>query len=80
MDTLRSVAEGFRFFGHSKLEISGDAKNWSADIVAKIEETLKTVADRGDFVQSLYEGTLGSKEDGAYPGRNGRGTVTEISK
>ena len=80
VDTLRSVAEGFRFFGHSKLEISGDAKNWSADIVAKIEETLKTVADRGDFVQSLYEGTLGSKEDGAYPGRNGRGTVTEISK
>ena len=41
-----------------------------------ILEVLKKVAARGDFVASLYEGDLGDREDGAYPGRSGKGTVT----
>ena len=39
---------------------------------------LRRLSDRGDFVASLYEGILGDKEDGAYPGRAGKGTVFEI--
>jgi len=77
VDTLRAVAEGFRFFGHTSIEPSAQARAWSGEIESGIEGVLRRVADRGDFVQALYEGILGNLEDGAYPGRNGRDTVLE---
>ena len=43
-----------------------------------IEKVLEAVAKKGNFVDALYQGLLGSREDGAYPGRAGRNTV--ISK
>jgi hypothetical protein len=76
IDTLRAVAEGFRFFGHSKMEINGHAKAWSEKIVEGIEGVLAEVAERQDFVKAIYDGVLGSREDGAYPGRAGQNTVT----
>lgn len=75
VDTLRAVGEGFRFFGNSRLEPSFQARAWSEEIEAGIERVLRQVVDRGDFVQALYEGILGNREDGVYPGRNGRETV-----
>jgi len=39
--------------------------------------TLKEVAEKGDFVQSLYDGLLGNREEGAFPGRAGKNTVQE---
>lgn len=75
IDTLRAVGEGFRFFGGTKLEPSAQALAWSRDIEEGIERVLRQVANRGDFVQALYEGMLGSREEGAYPGRNGKDTV-----
>ena len=80
IDTLRAVSEGFRFFGHSQLSISANAQKWSEQIVDGITGVLEQVAQREDFVQSLYEGALGSREDGAYPGRAGANTVETISK
>ncbi|MGB9802462.1 cobalamin B12-binding domain-containing protein [Desulfofundulus sp.] len=78
IDTLRAVKEGFRFFGHMELAMTERAEQWSDEIVSGIENVLSQVVEKGDFVQALYDGVLGSREDGAYPGRNGRGTVIEI--
>jgi hypothetical protein len=75
VDTLRAVGEAFRFFGHSRMEVSKQAQAWSEEMVSGIEEVLTKVARTGDFVQALYDGVLGSKEDGAYPGRAGQNTV-----
>jgi len=77
VDTLRGVDEAFRFLGQDQLRPSPSAEKWAEEIVKGIEEVLTKVAARKDFVASLYEGLLGSKEDGAYPGRAGKGTVTE---
>jgi len=78
IDTLRGVQEGLRFFGQAKIAPTAEAEKWADELTSKIRATLQTVADRGDFVQSLYEGLLGNREEGAYPGRAGRGTVTQI--
>lgn len=77
IDTLRAVSEGFRFFGHSRMQVSAQAKEWADKIVKGIESVLEAVVARGDFVQALYDGILGSREDGAYPGRAGANTVIQ---
>jgi len=77
IDTLRAVSEGFRFFGHSRMEVNAKARQWADKMVEGIEGVLETVAARGDFVQALYDGLLGSREDGAYPGRAGADTVVQ---
>lgn len=76
VDTLRGVEEAFRFLGRDELRPSTNAEKWATEIVQGIEDVLTKVAERKDFVASLYEGYFGSKEDGAYPGRAGKGTVT----
>lgn len=80
VDTLRAVAEGFRFYGQSKFTPSETAERWAKDIVDGIEKVLSAIVDKGDFVGALYDGILGSKEDGAYPGRAGAHTVTRKDK
>jgi methylmalonyl-CoA mutase cobalamin-binding domain/chain len=75
IDTLRALAEGFRFFGSYQAKVSEQAVRWADELVLGIESVLKEVVRHGDFVKALYDGVLGSKEDGAYPGRGGRNTV-----
>ncbi|MCR4441013.1 MAG: cobalamin-dependent protein [Peptococcaceae bacterium] len=75
IDTLRAVQEAFRFFGQAGIKPTGQAEEWAKKMVGDIQEVLESVADKGDFVQSLYDGLLGSVAEGAYPGRGGRGTV-----
>ncbi|MTV48053.1 cobalamin-binding protein [Heliobacillus mobilis] len=77
VDTLQAVAEGFRFFGEGRITPTVHAQQWADEMVDKIEAVLKEVAQSPTFVEALYAGLLGSKEEGAYPGRGGRGTVTE---
>jgi len=74
-DTLRAVQEAFRFFGRAGIKPTGRAEEWAEKITEGILEVLESVADKGDFVQALYDGLLGSVAEGAYPGRGGRGTV-----
>ena len=76
IDTLRAVSEGFRFFGHSRMEVSPTAREWADQMIEGIEGVLEKVAASGDFVRALYDGLLGSREDGAYPGRAGAETVS----
>ena len=64
-----------RFQGSLKASLSPAAEVIKEEIHAKITETLTVVAERGDFVASIYEGLLGSQEDGLYSGRVGAGSV-----
>ncbi|MFN3282701.1 MAG: B12-binding domain-containing protein [Pseudothermotoga sp.] len=75
IDSLRAIADAYRFFGDAKIEPTKRAFEYAKMIKDCIFETLKKVAERGDFVASLYEGLFGTKEEGANPGRAGRGTV-----
>ncbi len=78
IDTLRAVGEGFRFFGQTPVATTPQMEAWRDSIVSGIDDVLNKIVMKGDFVQSLYDGILGSREDGAYPGRNGKDTVTTI--
>ncbi|MBA7549070.1 hypothetical protein ES705_41543 [subsurface metagenome] len=75
VDTLRAVKEVFRSFGHIKIKPTYKAKKWSNELVFQIEKVLENVLRKGSFVKALYDGELGSREDGAYPGRAGKDTV-----
>ena len=77
VDTLRASAEVFRFFGRAKMEPTPKAREWAEELVEGIEKVLEQVAGAPSFVDALYSGLLGNPEDGAYPGRTGRGTVAE---
>lgn len=75
IDTLRAVAAALRFYGQTTVSQTKQMEIWRDQLIAGIDEVLGNVAAKGDFVQALYDGVLGSREDGAYPGRNGRDTV-----
>lgn len=77
VDTLRAVKEMYRFLGTCTINPTPKAAEWADQLVKDIELTLREVIRKGCFVQALYDGVLGSREDGAYPGRAGRNTVTE---
>lgn len=77
VDTLRAVKDELRFQGSVKATITPKIEAIKDEIHEKITETLAAIAERGDFVASIYEGLLGSQEDGLYPGRTGSGTVIE---
>ena len=77
VDTLRAVGETFRFFGESTIRPTEKAQAWAEEIVEGIEKVLRRVAESPTFVDALYQGVVGDQEDGAYPGRSGRGTVVE---
>jgi hypothetical protein len=79
IDTLRAVKEAFRFFGQAGIKPRENSRKWAEELVAGIYQTLVEVAKAGDVVQALYDGLLGSREEGAYPGRAGRNTVSDQS-
>jgi len=78
VDTLRAVGEGLRFFGQARISPTERAEVWADRLVEDIREVLRAVYERGSFVLAIYEGLLGTREDGAYPGRAGRGTVRPV--
>ena len=75
IDTLRAVQEAFRFLGKAEIKPTHKAKEWSNELVSQIEKVLENVLKKGSFVAALYDGILGSREDGAYPGRAGKDTI-----
>lgn len=78
VDTLRAVKENFRFFGQAKIQPTERAQQWAEEMVAQIEEVLSNVVKINDFVEAMYQGALGTRDEGAYPGRAGRDTVTGV--
>lgn len=78
IDTLKATAAALRFFGHGGISPTSEADEMASRLRDDIVNVLKRLSERDDFVASLYEGILGDKDDGAYPGRAGKDTVTEI--
>ena len=76
IDTLRAVSEAFRFFGQATVTPTERAQSMADELLVGIESVLADVEAQGDFVQALHAGCLGSRADGAYPGRTGKDTVT----
>ena len=78
IDTLRAVGEACRFLGQATIQPTEKAQDYAKMIVEGIEQTLQDVLDKGDFVEAVHAGALGTRAEGAYPGRSGRNTVTQI--
>ncbi|CQR74630.1 L-beta-lysine 5,6-aminomutase beta subunit [Sporomusa ovata DSM 2662] len=78
IDTLRAVQDSFRFFGQASIQPTNQADKYAEQITAGIEKVLDDVLATGDFVTAIHKGVLGSREEGAYPGRTGKDTVTTI--
>lgn len=79
VDTLRAVRDLLRFFGSTGINPSAQAQIYQQEIHEKIIISLEQIAQRGDFVASIYEGLLGNQEDGLYPGRIGAKTIIQKS-
>lgn len=75
---LHGIGETFRFFGETDVAPSPQVKGWTEELIAQINLTLKAVAGAPSFVDALYAGLLGNKEDGVYPGRAGRNSVITL--
>ncbi len=75
IDTLQGTGEAFRFLGSARMQPTPKAEEWAEELTENILKVLKEVVKNGSFLDSLYQGILGSQKEGAYPGRNGRGTV-----
>ncbi len=75
IDTLRATQASFRFFGKSEISPTKNATKWAEEMENGIEQVLESVTKNGNFIDALYQGILGSKEDGAYPGRAGMNSV-----
>ncbi|MFZ7102820.1 MAG: cobalamin B12-binding domain-containing protein [Peptococcaceae bacterium] len=78
IDTLRGVEESFRFLGNAGIRPTSQAQLWQEEMVGGIEKVLTAIVEKGDFVESLYDGLLGTREEGAYPGRAGKNTVRGV--
>ena len=77
IDTFNSLRTIFRFLGDAKIVPSPKSKEYTEQLIDGIIKVLTTVKKRGSFVDSLYEGDFGTREEGGNPGRAGRGTVTK---
>jgi methylmalonyl-CoA mutase cobalamin-binding domain/chain len=75
IDTLRATKEALRFFGKAGITPTQQADIYAEQIVTGIERVLDDVIAAGDFVKAIQDGCLGSREEGAYPGRAGKDTV-----
>lgn len=78
IDTLRGVSESFRFLGQAGITPTGKANEYTDKLVNGIEKVLDEVIRAGDFVSAIHQGILGSREEGAYPGRSGKDTVETV--
>jgi methylmalonyl-CoA mutase cobalamin-binding subunit len=76
VDTLRAVKDLLRFQGSNRATLTPVAESIKAEIHEKTTEVLESVARRNDFVASIFEGLMGNQDDGLYPGRVGKGTIT----
>jgi glutamate mutase epsilon subunit len=76
IDSIRAVTDAYRFVGNASLSTTGAADLFTEDLVKNIRSTLEAVAGQPHLPAAINAGLLGSKEDGAYPGTFGKGTVT----
>lgn len=75
IDTIRAVADAFRFVGDAQIHPSPKADAYRDELLAKIKDVLRDVEAEPTLHDAIRAGLLGSEEDGAYPGTFGAGTV-----
>lgn len=76
IDSIRAVADGYRFLGGARFQPTAEADRFTARITDGIVATLGEVARHESLPHAILAGALGNAEDGAYPGTFGRGSVT----
>jgi hypothetical protein len=79
IDSIRAVTDAFRFMGNAAVAPTPAAREWQSDLRLRITETLRSVAQADHLPDAINKGLLGNAEDGAYPGKFGKGTVTRTS-
>ncbi len=77
IDSIRAVTDAFRFMGNATFAATGAADTFTDAMVRDILSTLEAVASQPHLPAAINAGLLGSKEDGAYPGKFGKNTVFE---
>lgn len=75
VDTLRAVKDALRFLGNAAFQPTPKSQLIKEEIHENIIAVLEKISRRKDFVASIYEGHLGSEEDGLFPGRVGKDTI-----
>lgn len=75
IDAIRAVTESFRYLGDAALSATSAADRFTEELVSKIEHTLEDAARCEHLPHAIHAGVFGTKEDGAYPGTFGRGSV-----
>jgi methylmalonyl-CoA mutase cobalamin-binding subunit len=75
IDSIQAIREASRFMGGTAIQPSDAADRYTGQILKGIRETLEQVRGADHLPAAIHAGFLGSREDGAYPGTFGRGTV-----
>jgi methylmalonyl-CoA mutase cobalamin-binding subunit len=75
IDSLQGVREAARFVGSAGFAPTPAADAMTHDLVTKIGEVLDDVRRAPHLADAIASGLLGNREDGAYPGTFGKGTV-----
>lgn len=76
IDSIRAISDAFKFIGNANFKPTAQADFFTEDLIKKITETLKEVERKDNLTTAIYDGCLGNKDDGAYPGKFGFGTVS----
>jgi hypothetical protein len=61
--------------GQTAIQPSPEADRFTEQILKGIRDTLEQVRSAEHLPAAIHAGLLGSREDGAYPGTFGKGTV-----
>lgn len=75
IDSIRAVADAFKFVGNSKFQTTPECEFYTEDLISKIKDVLTAVNEKADLPEAINAGLLGNEEDGAYPGKFGKDTV-----
>jgi hypothetical protein len=75
IDSIRAVADAYRFVGDARFQPTSEADRFTQQITDGILSTLEEVARHESLPHAINAGALGNAEDGAYPGKFGAGTV-----
>jgi methylmalonyl-CoA mutase cobalamin-binding subunit len=77
IDSIRAVSDAFRFMGNAGFSPTSEMQLFKDQLIEKITETLRAVAEAENLPDAISKGLLGNAEDGAYPGKFGKDTVTK---
>jgi methylmalonyl-CoA mutase cobalamin-binding subunit len=75
IDALQGVREAGRFMGEAAFAPTPAADAMTEDLHVRIAEVLERVKAAPQLASAISQGLLGDREDGAYPGTFGKGTV-----